>query len=583
MLHFRAAQIKVNGRNHALEPRKSNSQDTYYVDFQSDIDPDGLGRTTLYIHPKTDLVLQSVTCTWEVTDPALAEGWMLAQGFQSWSETRLLPVQSGQIRRLRWFARPHMGLYGDEHIKGITRGRGHLHAWSWTHLQRSPDDTSVLLAGSANESTGFTLWTYDARHRLLTATKDLRDGGLHLSHSFQALDVWFAHGSAHKVLDHYYVEILPTLRPRIHASEGLGWTSWYRHYTQITEDKIRHDLKGIQDSGLPFRYFQLDDGWQTHVGDWLQVKPDFPGGLAALSRDIRAHGLQPGIWMAPFVVSRQAELYRKHPEWLLRDAQNKPIRVGWNPMWGGWYYALDFYNPQVRDYLSGVFHVATEKWGFELFKLDFLFAVCLAPPAGKTRGQVMHEAMQFLRDQVGQKALLACGAPLGTSVGTTDIMRIGGDIHLKWKHGLLTWLRHRERVDTLASLRSTLSRWALNGRAWANDPDVFILRTDGQHLTLIQQHTVLTINALLGTLLFTSDDVGAYTEEQNSELRDALHWRGAHIESVVEMGSPDVFRIQFQRHENHYYAYCNLSARTVWIQDGLQLPPYDSIILKNVS
>jgi alpha-galactosidase len=573
MLTLRQATVRIDGHAHPITPERSNSFDAFFVDFQRVVESDGVGYT-LYIHPKQDLRLDAVELEFQVEgNDAPTHFW--ANGYQSWSETRLLPVEA-RLPRLRRVARAAMGRYGDEHIGDIARGAGYLYAWSICFLKKNIDSTRITLAASRNESSGFTLWQYDARQRVLRVRKDLCDGGLRIGHSFPALDIWLSEGDERAVTERYLADF-QTFKKN---EPALGWTSWYRHFTKISQNQLLHDLAGVADSGLPFRYFQVDDGWQTHVGDWLSVKPEFPDGMGHWARQVRARGMVPGLWLAPFVVSRHADLFRKNPDWLLRDAHGKPLRVGWNPMWGGWYYALDVYHAGVRDYLSGVFHVATEKWGYEMFKLDFLFAACLAPPPGKTRGQVMHEAMCLLRDWVGPRQILACGAPLGSALGQVDFMRIGGDIHLEWEHRLLGLLRHRERVDTLASLRSTLGRWLLDGRAWGNDPDVFILRSEGQSLTPTQQHTVLTINALLGTLLFTSDDVGAYAPEQMAELEEALNLRPCRVERVREV-LPDVYQIDFQKDTEARSAFCNLTGRRVQVPRGaarLDLEPYESMV-----
>jgi alpha-galactosidase len=331
-------------------------------------------------------------------------------------------------------------------------------------------------------------------------------------------------------------------------------------------------------------YFQIDDGWQTAVGDWLTVKPAFPHGMRHISLKIKEKGLQPGLWLAPFVVSAKSELMRRHPEWLLKDAKGKPIKVGWNPMWYGWYYALDFYQDGVREYLSGVFHTVLDKWGFDLLKLDFLFAVALAPPPGKTRGGVMWEAMEFLRRLMGNKRMLACGVPLGAAFGLADYCRIGGDVHLSWRHPMLSFLRHRERVDTLSALRSTLGRWQLNGRAFQNDPDVFILRNENQHLNPAQQETLLLINVLLGSLLFTSDDFGKYSAEQKAELEEALSWQGSQISSVVEW-TEDVWQIALVQGASSWSAFSNLTSqdKKLSLPNGawVDLRPFETLILKS--
>ena len=238
----------------------------------------------------------------------------------------------------------------------------------------------------------------------------------------------------------------------------------------------------------------------------------------------------------------------------------------------------------MREYLSGVFHTVLDKWGFDLLKLDFLFAVALAPPPGKTRGGVMWEAMEFLRRLMGNKRMLACGVPLGAAFGQADYCRIGGDVHLSWRHPMLSFLRHRERVDTLSSLRSTLGRWQLNGRAFQNDPDVFILRNENQQLNPQQQETLLLINVLLGSLLFTSDDLGKYAAEQKAELEEALSWHGSQISSVVEW-IEDVWQIAFAQEGSAWSAFSNLTKqdKNLSLPNGtrVDLRPFETLILKS--
>ena len=199
----------------------------------------------------------------------------------------------------------------------------------------------------------------------------------------------------------------------------------------------------------------------------------------------------------------------------------------------------------------------------------------------------MSEAMEFLRRQIGSRRMLACGVPLGSCFGWADYCRIGGDVHLAWEHRLLAWLRHRERVSTFASLRATLGRWQLNGRAFQNDPDVFILRETGQQLTATQQHTVLIINILLGNLHFTSDDVVAYTTEQMTELEGALLWQGSQVLAVKEV-EDDVFAIDFLQDNERFRAYCNLTRKEQFVpfagdknaNGRIGIQPFETLLLR---
>ncbi|MBL7827916.1 MAG: alpha-galactosidase [Saprospiraceae bacterium] len=564
-MQFHAAILEANGQLLALRPGKSNSFDDIYVDFQQ-VEENGGTRWSIFLHPKTDVTITRLELQFAAPMP---EGTrFFANGYQSWSESKLYEL-TANIPVMRSIARPYMGRYGDEHIKGIARGRGRLHAWTYTYFKKPG---STLLAGSLSEKTGFTLFEYNHSSQQFTVSKDLDK--LQLAHSFPALDVWIGESTESDVFDAWF-QTMGHHQPK--RPPALGWTSWYRHFTQISEQTVLENTQGLIDSGLPFEYVQIDDGWQTHTGDWFSVKPEFPGGMAGVASKIRQRGFKPGIWIAPFVASARSELVRKHPEWLLKDKNGKPLRVGWNPMWGGWYHALDFYHSGVRDYLSGLFHLAADQWGFELFKLDFLFAVCLAPPPGKTRGAVMWEAMEFLRNLAGNRKILACGVPLGACFGLVDYCRIGGDVHMKWEHRLLAWLRFRERVSTKASLQSTLGRWQLNGRAFGNDPDVFILRTDRQQLTEAQQHTVLTLNSLLGSLLFTSDDLKSYSAEQQTELESAVELSNRRIWRV-EMLQTDIYLIDFELEGVRNFAYCNLTHKPILLGD-VKILPFETLLL----
>jgi alpha-galactosidase len=251
------------------------------------------------------------------------------------------------------------------------------------------------------------------------------------------------------------------------------------------------------------------------------------------------------------------------------------VAVGYSPYWSGKFYTLDFYNREVQDYLTGVFHTVLQTWGFDMVKLDFLYAVAVLPRPNKTRGQVMSDALHFLRRLVGDKMLLACGVPLGSAFGLVDYCRIGADIHLSWEHKLLKFLGNRERVSTIVALRTILGRWALNKRAFFSDPDVFILREQKHELTKNQQDTVFKINTLLGNLLFTSDSVGDYREEMLKKYKTIFTFKHCHIYTVLDHGN-NFFSINFMREEQNYIAYCNLSQHVKHIND-LFIQPYETV------
>lgn len=573
-MQLRKAYLVVNGESFPLFAHKYNSFDAFYVDFQ--LDAAGIGtRYHLFLHPKQDLVLEGTVMEFEVDWPENAP--FFANGFQSWSESVWLEAKS-EIPGLHPWAKPYMGHYGDACIPGIRRTTPH----SWTYCVSEVGGGKQVLLGSLNEKTGFTLFEYQRANRLLIVRKVLNK--LPLAHSFPLLDLWVGQGIPAALYDSWFALQDVPLRKQ---EKITGWTSWYRFGTNINAALLKKEVAGFAKavSGTP-AFFQIDDGWQPAVGDWLGAKADFGENMGAMARHIRDAGLRPGLWLAPFVAAAHAEIVRKNPDWLLKTADGKLLRAGYNPGWkpGRWFYALDFYHPGVQDYLSGVFHLALDNWGYEMLKLDFLFAACLAPPRGKTGGQVMSEAMAFLRSLTGDRILLACGVPLGAAFGLADFCRIGGDTHTAWDNRFMRRIGHREMVSTLAALRNTLGRWPLNGRAFYNDPDVFILRKDKQNLGPEQQYTLLIVNVLLGNALFTSDDVSAYSPEQESEFREALALTRAQVRAVRRL-QEDVFEIEYLDQNVAHLAMVNLNDSSVEIQNSrghlMVLEAFETILLQN--
>lgn len=122
----------------------------------------------------------------------------------------------------------------------------------------------------------------------------------------------------------------------------------------------------------------------------------------------------------------------------------------------------------------------------------------------------MDDAMRLLSDLTGDTILLGCGVPLEHAFGRVKYCRIGADVAPMWEDRRLKLLGYRERVSTINSLVSTIGRRQLNGRAFINDPDVFILRSHDQKMNPEQRYSLFLINQIFGGLLFTSDDPSEY-------------------------------------------------------------------------
>lgn len=301
----------------------------------------------------------------------------------------------------------------------------------------------------------------------------------------------------------------------------VGWCSWYHYYQNVTDADIRSNLGALVKlkQRLPVDLLQIDDGFEAQVGDWFSPHPRFADGTAGLARDIKAAGMQPGLWLAPFIVHPRSVLAQEHPDWLLRRANGKLSRAGW--VWNAFGLALDLTNAAALDYTRRVIYAAVHEWGFPYLKLDFLYAAaleCRYQDPTLTRAQVLRRGMQTLREAAGPDTfLLGCGAPFGSCLGLVEGMRIGADVSGDYEpriYGLKLGFKDEPAVPCLRNgIRNTLNRAALHGRWWLNDPDCLITRPD-THLTMDEVRSWATLIYMSGGMLLISDDMAKLPPER---------------------------------------------------------------------
>ncbi|MDR2517125.1 MAG: alpha-galactosidase [Spirochaetaceae bacterium] len=302
-----------------------------------------------------------------------------------------------------------------------------------------------------------------------------------------------------------------------------GYASWYHHYTSINEALMIKDLAGLlaTDNFIKNYFldrgrsavFQIDDGWERAAGDWEANERRFPRGLQFLAARITDAGLVPGLWLAPFIVTRKSRVFREHPSWLLRDGSGKPVSAGWNPNWDGSFYCLDISREDVRDHLRRLMEKVVTRWGFRYLKLDFLYAGMLpgafargGDPAGHYR-RAAAILTEITAERTGKPvAYLGCGVPLGSSYRHFPLSRIGADTRESWDWLPAKLLGHLGRPSAYISLKDTIGRAFMNGAVYQNDPDVIFFRTENCRLAETEKELVALVNFMFGSQIMLSDD-----------------------------------------------------------------------------
>ena len=136
--------------------------------------------------------------------------------------------------------------------------------------------------------------------------------------------------------------------------------TWEAHYFDVNRDNVVALAGEAKEIGA--EVLVLDDGWFKNriddhraLGDWIPDEGKFPGGLGETVNAIRELGMGFGIWVEPEMVNPESELFRRHPEWILRAEGREPMMAR-NQL------ILDLSRPEVVDYLmdllSGIFSSA---------------------------------------------------------------------------------------------------------------------------------------------------------------------------------------------------------------------------------
>ena len=145
--------------------------------------------------------------------------------------------------------------------------------------------------------------------------------------------------------------------------------NWEATFFNFTKGKIRSMAKKAQQLGVEM--FVLDDGWfgernsdKAGLGDWTVNLKKLPGGIKALAKEINKMGMKFGLWFEPECVNEDSDLYRNHPQWVIRG-EDRQASVGRNQ------YVLDLTRSEVRDYIVDSVCSVLEECAVDYVKWDY--------------------------------------------------------------------------------------------------------------------------------------------------------------------------------------------------------------------
>jgi alpha-galactosidase len=341
-----------------------------------------------------------------------------------------------------------------------------------------------------------------------------------------------------KLLDELASHLTTNHPPLRFPSPPTGWCSWYCFGPRVTAQQVLDNLDFIAKHAPGLRYVQIDDGYQPAMGDWLETGAAFGGNVQGVLKQIRERGFEPAIWVAPFVAEEKSHVFQQHPDWFVKDADDKPLRSD-RVTFGGWrhgpWYVLDGTHPEVQQHFENFFRTMKRDWGCTYFKLDANFWGAIHggrfhdPHA--TRVEAYRRGMRAILRGVENSFVLGCNHPIWPSLGLIHGSRSSNDIKRTW-----------ERIETTA--RQNLSRNWQNGRLWWNDSDAIVLTGDLPDNEFQFHATAIYAS---GGMLLSGDDLTKISPEKLSMLRKLLPPSGS--AARFEDDAFRVGRVQLGRRE----------------------------------
>lgn len=150
--------------------------------------------------------------------------------------------------------------------------------------------------------------------------------------------------SFHEVVRHHIVrgKFRDAVRP-------ILVNNWEATYFDFDDEKMDNLAACAKDLGIELMV--LDDGWfgkreddNSSLGDWVVNMEKLKGGLQGVAESAHKRGLKFGLWFEPEMVSVDSDLYRAHPDWVLK-APSYPHSFSRHQL------VLDLSRADVRDYI----------------------------------------------------------------------------------------------------------------------------------------------------------------------------------------------------------------------------------------
>ena len=312
------------------------------------------------------------------------------------------------------------------------------------------------------------------------------------------------------------------VRPIDSRKNVTGYCSWYYYYKDVSEQNMLENVDALIANRTPYtvEYIQIDDGFQTFQGDWLDQHDSWPTPLSEIAKKITSAGIRAGIWTMPTTASTGSRIYQEHPEWFVKKENgDTAVLPGWSPAPDNLWACLDATIPEVREHIANVFKTF-RSWGFTYFKMDGLYfglqkGIRRDPSA--TTVSAFRLLLETIRKAVPDSVLMACSEPFMPCLGLVDNARMSNDTSRYFKKDGAVCRCDCSITD---AFNISLSNFWMFDRWFRCDPDVVMARQNNAFYSR-NEAKFSVLAAIMTGVAFTSDHLGLINPDRNVLLARA--------------------------------------------------------------
>ncbi|MBQ9501053.1 MAG: alpha-galactosidase [Lentisphaeria bacterium] len=320
------------------------------------------------------------------------------------------------------------------------------------------------------------------------------------------------------------------VKPIPEQKNMTGYCTWYYYYKDVSEAHMLENIEALAANRSPYaaEYVQIDDGYQTFQGDWLDQCETWPTPVREIAEKITSRGMKAGIWTMPTTASTASRVYREHPDWFVKDENGNTVTLpGWSPAPDHLWACLDATVPEAREHITKVFKTF-RSWGFTYFKMDGLYfgfqrGVRRDPDA--TAVSAFRLLLKTIREAVPDSILMACSAPFLPCLGLVDNARVSNDTS-RYFHSTREYKNAPQccGCSIADAFHISMANFWCFDRWFRADPDVIMARQDNAFYTRGQAKISVLAGIMTG-LSLTSDHLGKISPERNALLAKAQNIR----------------------------------------------------------